>query len=85
MDRLWGMMPCDEVEKEVHFKEELGTIIIQAGPNGWSIIYADGSSEYKDVQATTEVNYQTALDLLHTHFKPEDLEEIKIPRVIGEC
>jgi hypothetical protein len=33
------------------FKDDLGLKIrVEAGKNGWTIMYADSSSEYKDVE-----------------------------------
>ena len=61
MNRMFGLMPRNEVEKERSFKDPNGlTITIQAGPNGWTIIYADYSSRYADVESTTEENFDTA-------------------------
>lgn len=61
MNRMFGMMPRNEVEKERSFKDPHGlTITIQAGPNGWTIIYADHSSRWDDIEATTEENFDTA-------------------------
>jgi len=65
-----GMMPSSEVKKEQQFKVGVGqlTVTIQAGENGWTILYADGSSEYKDVVDTTENNFNKAIEVLKTHF-----------------
>lgn len=61
MKRFMGMMPDDEIEKEKRFKDSNGrTVTIQAGPNGWTIIYADYSSEYGDVVSSTDENFDTA-------------------------
>lgn len=62
MNRFMGMMLSDEVEKEVRFKDPHGlTITIQAGPNGWSIIYADYSSRFANEESTTEENFDKAV------------------------
>jgi len=70
MKRFMGMMPSSEVKKEQQFKVGVGqlTVTIQAGENGWTILYADGSSEYKDVVDTTENNFNKAIEVLKTHF-----------------
>jgi len=61
MNRMFGLMPSSEVEKEKSFKDPHGlTITIQAGPNGWTIIYADHSSRWDDVESTTEENFDKA-------------------------
>jgi len=65
MKRFMGMMPRNEIAKEQHFKDHCGlTIIVQAGPNGWTILWADHSSNYKDTVATVETNWQAALNFL---------------------
>lgn len=71
MKRFFGMMPSNEIEKEEiwiddpesNFKE-----IIQAGPNGWTIIWADGGSSYVDQSKGTEANYEEAVRNLKEHF-----------------
>jgi len=65
-----GMMPSNEVKKEQQFKVGVGqlTVTVQAGENGWTILYADSSSEYKDVVDTTENNFNKAVEVLKTHF-----------------
>lgn len=70
MKRFMGMMPSSEVKKEQQFKVGVGqlTVTVQAGENGWTILYADSSSEYKDVVDTTENNFNKAIKVLKTHF-----------------
>jgi len=70
MNRFFGMMPSSEVKKSKSFKVGVGqlTVTIQAGENGWTILFADSSSEYKDVIDTTENNFNKALYVLKTHF-----------------
>ena len=70
MKRFMGMMPSSEVKKEQRFKVGAGqlTVTVQAGENGWTILYADSSSEYKDVVDTTENNFNKAIEVLKTHF-----------------
>lgn len=82
MVRLFGMMPSKEVEKEKWYKDDLGLSIgIQAGPHGWTIMWADGGTTYKDIDATTEENFNEAINSLKEKgFKnlkeKEDKEEI---------
>lgn len=65
MNRMFGLMPSDEIEKERSFKDPDGlTITIQAGPNGWTIIYADQSSIWEDVESTTEENFNKAFRIV---------------------
>lgn len=64
MKRFFGMMPSDEIEIEVQYKDENDRVIsIQAGIHGWSIIYADGSSNFKDIDATSEENFNFAYNI----------------------
>jgi len=77
MDRLWGFMPSNEIEKTVTFKDMLNhKIHIGVGPNGWTIIWADGHTNYKDESIGTEANYKNALECLHKHFPEDELVEI---------
>lgn len=68
MKRFAGMMPREEIKKEKHYKCEDGTIIAQAGPNGWTVIWADNGTNYKDNVATTEENFQQALTVIEHYF-----------------
>jgi len=70
MNRFFGMMPSSEVKIEKQFRVGVGQlkVTIQAGENGWTILYADSSSEYNDVVDTTENNFNKALSVLKTHF-----------------
>ena len=80
-----GMMPSSEIEVSKTFKDDLGLKIrIEAGKNGWTIMYADSSSEYKDVVDTTENNFQTALSVLKSHFNVTECDA-PIDECIGEC
>jgi len=84
MNRFCGMMPSSEVEKEKSFRVGAGQLIvtIQAGKNGWTILYADSSSEYKDVVDTTENNFNKALNILNENFcDVNETNEIEI----SEC
>lgn len=65
-----GMMPSSEVDKEERFI--VGSlklkVTIQSGLKGWTILYADGSSEYEDFEDTSENNYKKAYSLLNKRF-----------------
>lgn len=64
MNRMFGLMPSNEVEKERSYKDPHGlTITIQAGPNGWTIMYADGSSKWNDENNTTKENFAKAFKI----------------------
>ena len=64
------MMPSTEIKREEQFKVGVGqlTVTIQAGENGWTILYADNSSEYKDEVDTTNNNFNKAMKMLKSHF-----------------
>lgn len=64
MRRFFGMMSSSEIEVERHYKDKNGyRITIQAGVNGWTIIYADSSTQFKDITASTGENFNRAYDL----------------------
>lgn len=64
MRRFFGMMPSSEIEVERYYNDKDDyRIIIQAGVNGWTIIYADSSTQFKDITASTKENFNTAYDL----------------------
>ena len=63
MKRCFGMMPADCIEVCKQFKDSNGlSLQIEAGPFGWTIIWADLSSTYQDVDDTTDNNFQRAHD-----------------------
>lgn len=85
MQRFRGKMPSSLIEITKAFKDDLGLrITIDAGKNGWTIIYADGSTEFKDVEDTAENNFQSALSVLKSHFNVIECENSK-GECIGEC
>lgn len=76
MNRIMGMMPQSEVEKTATYEDSHGSkITIEAGPNGWTVIYADHSTEYNDVVATTEENFGMALKTATESIGPLITEE----------
>ena len=74
MNRFMGMMPRSEIKLTKTFKDDLGKIIVDAGPNGWTITYADHGTEYRDHVDTSESNMEAALVVLKSH----NLGEIEI-------
>lgn len=63
MTRFFGMMPRDCVEISRCFKDSSDLDIrIEAGPEGWTIVWADHSSDYDDVKDTSENNFKKAYD-----------------------
>lgn len=75
MERFLGMMPPDEVESRATYKDKcLGEVIIQAGPHGYSIIYHDGSVDCKDIDNTTNTNFELAYNIANEKVGP--LEQV---------
>ena len=63
MNRFFGMMPLDEITISKKYKDQNGlTVCIDAGPKGWSIIYADGSIEFKNEELPDVQNLKNAYD-----------------------
>ena len=86
MNRFMGMMSSSCIEISKDFKDENGLKVhIDAGPEGWTIIYADHSSDYKDVNATSEDNFKEAFETASKNLKltPIDTEPDEV--VLGEC
>lgn len=64
MKRFFGMMPSTEIEIEKCYKDSNGhKIIIQAGLNGWTIVYADSSTEFRDITISADKNFREAYSL----------------------
>lgn len=70
MNRFMGMMPSSEIDKEETFKVGISQlkVTIQAGKNGWTILYADSSSDYEDTVDTVDNNFKKALNVLKNNF-----------------
>ena len=88
MIRFFGMMPSTEIEKEKHYLDAEGrTYIIQAGPKGWSVLYPGHSSDYDDVEATTEENFKSAYNVAIAAVGKLIEAEVKeeIEECCGEC
>lgn len=78
MKRFFGMMPSDEIKIQKTFADDLGLKIkIQAGENGWTILYADNSSEYADVVDKSLNNFNAALKKLKEHFNVKEFKNKK--------
>jgi len=81
MNRFMGMMPRSEIKLTKKFQDNLGKIIVEAGPNGWTITYADYSTEYRDHVDTSESNMEAALVVLKAH----NLGETEIVKSDSSC
>lgn len=81
MNRFFGIMPAADVEKCKEFRDNSGyRVTIEAGPKGWTIIWADQSTNYLDINDTTENNFKKAYDFAVNQVGPlrevsEELEE----------
>lgn len=61
MQRFMGLMPSSEVKKSRLWSDGMGKhCTVEAGPNGWTIVFADAGTQYKDAAVGTEVNYAEA-------------------------
>lgn len=87
MQRFFGRMLSSEVTLEKTYKDKYGlTLRLEAGPHGWTVIYADGGTEYKDIDALPEENLEAAYQQALSHFS--ELTEVSEPKcyeVCGEC
>lgn len=64
MKRFFGMMPSSEIEIEKHYRDKDGyKVTIQSGVNGWTIIYADYSTDFKDIISSANKNFEEAYNL----------------------
>ena len=64
MNRFFGLMPTNEIEKTGIYKDRYGLrVIITAGPNGWTVVYADNATSYNDESVGTEKNFNTAYNV----------------------
>lgn len=71
MKRFMGMMPINEVEKTAIYEDSYGDEVrIDAGPNGWTVFYVDGSTNYKDEILTTEENFNNAYKVADDNVGP---------------
>ncbi len=75
MQRFFGSMPTSEVAITKKFSDGLGLkFTIEAGTKGWTILFADASSEYKDIDRTAEANFEEAKSVARNYFP--DMYEI---------
>lgn len=79
-----GMMPSNEIEIREEYDDGNGLIVrIDAGPNGWTIRYADNGSKYQDTVATTQENRDTAYAILVKEFpRLKKVEDVPVRRVV---
>lgn len=82
MKRLFGMMPASEIEDRKYFDDGDGRhIYVDAGPHGWTVNMADNSSMYRDTNASTKENMDTAIKCMKEYF-PNAFEINELKNVI---
>lgn len=85
MNRFFGMMPAEEVDVYFEYKDSSGLdITIEAGTKGWTVVYADKSTDYCDVDDTAENNFKKAyhaavqnVGKLYTHSQYYRMKQFK--------
>ena len=78
--RFFGMMPSSEIEVRKIYDDGLSGHLhlkIDAGPNGWTLHMADGSTRYKDESKGTEKNLAEAVAIAKELFP--NMKEIDPP------
>lgn len=78
MKRMFGLMPVNEIEVRKIYDDGIGgnlKIKIDAGPNGWTLHMADGSTKYIDESKGTEANLAEAEEAARSLFPK--MREIK--------
>ena len=70
MKRINGRMPKELVRVTKRFKVDSASVVtIEAGPEGWTIVYYPGKYKTKDISATTSINFYEALAELEKESK----------------
>ena len=90
MKRFGGLMPRCEVEREETLYDQFDRrVMIQAGPNGWSIIWSDGAANWDDNVATTEENFNiarnAAVDLVGELTEKVNINDVDCDEFDDEC
>lgn len=63
MKRMFGMIEADKVKIQKSYRDPAGLkVIIQAADGGYSILFADASSEYADNELPAKENFEKALE-----------------------
>lgn len=87
MKRIFGLMPSSEVEVSKRYHTGSGFhVTVQAGPNGWGLLFADSSAEGQDIVDTTEANVERAVAKLKSYFSEvTEVEMLPDVDVVDEC
>ena len=85
MKRMFGMMPSSEVELRESYKDNFGlTVRIEAGKHGWTIMWANGGSDYKDVDAESAIeNFSEAFETAQNRIG--ELVKVRCCECCDEC
>ena len=89
MNRFCGMMPAEEVEVYCTYKDSSGLdVTIEAGLKGWTIIWADKSTDYEDVDDTAENNfkkaYYKAVEAVGTLYTRSQYNQLKMSKGVNQ-
>lgn len=61
MSSSFGMMSSDDITINKRYKDCSGlNVEIKAGPKGWAIVYADGSTDFKNEELPDTQNLKNA-------------------------
>lgn len=72
--RFFGVMSVEDIETITLLRDVNGFYIsIEAGPKGYSIIWADHSVDYEDVNDTTENNFKKAYNIIDEAVGPLEI------------
>lgn len=72
--RFFGVMSVDDIERMALIRDVNGLYIsIEAGPKGYSIIWADHSVDYEDIDDTTEKNFIKAYNIIDKAVGPLEI------------
>lgn len=76
MKRFFGMMPSEEISISKNYKYDNQNYLIDAGSKGWTIIYPDNSTDYKDETKLDVENFNEAFKKLKERY-PDVIESEK--------
>lgn len=63
MNRFFGLMPTDKIEISKDYIDDEGQVThIEAGREGWTILWHDHSTTYADELDTAENNFKKAFN-----------------------
>lgn len=72
MKRFLGLIPKEDIKIDATYRCDLGYVYIQSNRHGWTIVWADYSCTYKDVETTAEENFDAALNIVKSKITIEE-------------